>query len=108
MKQITKANSILPGATNDGFWLDIADLFVHGDQFLHNDIATEAMGVWGPVFALPGADLNARYPDETMINGLFKEPDTAHVFHQDGVMRMNILGTIHDTTPRGSVMGLTI
>ena len=39
MKQVTKAGSILPTATADGFWLDIADIFVHGDQFFHNTVA---------------------------------------------------------------------
>ena len=39
LKQVTKAGSILPTAAADGFWVDIADIFVHGDQFFHNTVA---------------------------------------------------------------------
>ena len=31
-----------------------------------------------------------------------------NVIYQDGVMRMSILGTIVDTTPRASVVGLNL
>nr|WDY38276.1 major capsid protein [Rattus norvegicus microvirus] len=107
MKQVTKAGSILPTATADGFYVDIADIFVHGDQFFHNDVAGTQFPLAGPVVALPEAGLNARYPTEAMVDGLFKAVAN-NVIYQDGVMRMSILGTIVDTTPRASVVGLNL
>lgn len=107
MKQVTKANSILPTATADGFWVDIADIFMHGDQFFHNTVAATQMPIAGPIVALPEAGLNARYPSEAMIDGLFKDI-ASNVLYQDGVVRMSILGTLTDTTPRASVVGMTL
>ena len=107
MKQVTKAGSILPTATADGFYVDIADIFVHGDQFFHNDVAETQFPLAGPVVALPEAGLNARYPSEAMVDGLFKAVAN-NVIYQDGVMRMSMLGTIVDTTPRASVVGLNL
>ena len=46
MKQVTNAGSILPTATADGFYVDIADIFVHGDQFFHNDVAATQFPLW--------------------------------------------------------------
>ena len=107
MKQVTKAGSILPTATADGFWVDIADIFVHGDQFFHNTVAATAMPIEGPIVGLPEAGLNARYPSEAMIDAMFKAVGN-NVIYQDGVMRMQVLGTIVDTTPRASVVGLNL
>ena len=107
MKQVTKAGSILPTAAADGFWVDIADIFAHGDQFFHNTVAATQFPVEGPVVALPTAALNPRYPSKAMVDALFKAAGNNNLY-QDGVMRMQILGTIVDTTPRGSVMGMTL
>nr|QJB19341.1 MAG: major capsid protein [Microvirus sp.] len=107
MKQVTKAGSILPTATADLFWVDIADVFVHGDQFFHNVVAATQMPLEGPIVALPDAGLNVRYPTEAMIDGLFKAAAN-NVIYQDGVMRLHILGNVTDTTPRGSVVGMTL
>ena len=107
MKQVSKANSILPTATADGFWVDLADIFIHGDQFFHNTVAATQMPIGGPIVALPEAGLNARYPSEAMIDGLFKAVEN-NCLYQDGVMRMSILGTLTDTTPRASVVGMRL
>ena len=70
-------------------------------------MAATQFPVAGPVVALPEAGLNARYPTEAMIDGLFRATAN-NVIYQDGVMRMSILGTIVDTTPRASVVGLNL
>lgn len=106
MKQVTKAGSILPTAAADGFWVDIADLFVHGDQFLHNTTAAQ-YPAGGPVIGLPTAGLDARYVTEAMVDAMFK--DIANNFiTQDGVCRMAILGNVTDTTPRATQIGMVL
>ena len=107
MKQVTKAGSILPTATADGFWVDLADVFIHGDQFFHNTVEATQFPIAGPVVALPEAGLNARFPTKAMVDGLFKDV-ASNVLYQDGVMRMNILGTLTDTTPRSNVVGMRL
>ena len=42
-----------------------------------------------------------------MVDGLFKDI-ASNVLYQDGVMRMNILGTLTDTTPRSNVVGMRL
>ena len=106
MKQVTKAGGILPTATNDGFWVDIADLFMYGDQFIHNTVAASWSG-GGPLFDMPTAGLNARYPTEAMVDALFKDI-ALNFMTQDGVCRFQILGTLSDNTPRGSAVGFTL
>lgn len=105
--QVTKAGSILPSATADGFFVDIADLFVHGDQFLHNTASDTAYPQVGPVMALPDASLNHLYPTEAMIDGLFKAVENNNIW-QDGVIRLSILGGVVDTTPRRNIVGMTM
>lgn len=107
MKQVTKAGSVLPTATADGFWVDVADLFMHGDQFIHHSVSNTQYPVGGPMMALPGADLNVRYPTEAMVDGLFKDV-AANFLSQDGVLRLSILGTLTDTTPRASTVGMVL
>lgn len=106
MKQVVKAGSILPTATADLYWVDIADLFTHGDQFLHYIDATQ-YPAGGPVVALPTAGLDARYVTEAMVDGLFKDVATKFMT-QDGVCRMSILGGITDRTPRATKMGMVL
>lgn len=107
MKQVTKAGSILPTATADLFWVDIADVFAHGDQFFHNVVAATQMPLAGPIVGLPEAGLNARYPTEAMVDGLFKAVAN-NTIAQDGVIRMSILGNVVDQTPRSNVVGMRL
>jgi len=107
MKQMTKAGGILPTATADGFWVDIADLFMYGDQFLHHIVSDTIYPGGAQVMALPDAGLNVRYPTEAMVDGMFKDVGT-NFLTQDGVIHLNILGGIVDTTPRASVVGMSL
>ena len=107
MKQVTKAGSILPTAAADGFWVDIADVFMHGDQFFHNTVEATQMPIGGPIVALPEAGLNARFPSKAMVDALFKDVAN-NVLYQDGVMRLQVLGTLTDTTPRSNVVGMRL
>ena len=79
----------------NGYWLDLKDLFVYGDQFVNFAPA----GVTNGNFVdLPTAALNALYPDSDDITGLFVPSGTVNV-SQDGVVALQILGAIQDTTP---------
>lgn len=78
-----------------GYWLDLKDLMVYGDQFINFAPA----GVNNGNFVdLPSAGLNVRYPDSDDLNALFVAP-TANTVAQDGVCQLTILGTTQDTTP---------
>lgn len=79
----------------DGYWVDVKDLLIYGDQFTN-------VG-WQNVdntVAVPDASLNNRwYPDGTSIDGLFVDAAQNKV-RQDGIVNFNILGAQVDTTPQ--------
>lgn len=78
----------------DGYWLDVKDLFIYGDQFLN----FSPTGVTNGNFVdLPTAALNSRYPASADIDALF--PGTDKTVEQDGVVQLSILGALVDTTP---------
>lgn len=85
-------------ANTGAYYVDIKDLFLYGDQFTNQNLAT----VTGMnVVALPNAALtNKRYPASTDADALFVDT-TAGVgmVSQDGVVEMQILGRQVDTSP---------
>lgn len=93
----------------DGYWVDVRDLFVHGDQFLFTDNATAMPYIltgetWGAnQVTLPTAGLNVEYPSEQNAKDMFQYANgvgtnTRWNVRQDGVVSLNILGTQQDHT----------
>lgn len=84
----------------DGYWVDVKDLFLYGDDFINVARSGEGLNM----VALPSADLqNKDYPSESDVNSLFvAETDAGRQVRQDGVVRLSILGTQTDTTPPAS------
>lgn len=79
------------GATpTNGYWVDLRDLFIYGDQFRNFDI--EAAGDGSHVL-LPSASLQKRYASEADANALFAAAAPANQIRADGVVSLNILGT---------------
>ena len=78
-----------------GYWLDLKDLLIYGDQFLNFAPAGVATG---NLVDLPTAGLNVRYPDGDDLNALFADAG-ANTVSQDGVVQLSILGAQADTTP---------
>lgn len=78
----------------NGYWADMRDLFIYGDQFRNFDVVT---GNFGGV-ALPTAALQKRYATEAMADSLFND-SAAESVYTDGVVDLTILGTAgHDAT----------
>ena len=87
------ANNAGPYATStNGYWVDVRDLFVHGDQFV-NCLSSfyQANGV-----ALPTAALETKYATEAMADALFS--GSGKYVHQDGNVAIHVLGTQWDRT----------
>ena len=90
------------GANTDDYWIDIKDLFLYGDQFVNFSLAATDAGM----VALPTAGLQKRYVDQTMINGLFVGTTPTCLVKQDGICKLSILGSLKDTTPPISALGV--
>lgn len=79
------------------YWLDARDLFMHGDQFVNHAMTAAA----NHGIAMPGSgasDVDKKWPTEAMINSLFKTVGSEFV-REDGVVHLNILSRVRDTTP---------
>lgn len=85
----------LQASPTNGYWVDVRDLFMYGDQFVNFDLAeTDAN-----LIALPEADLDWKYPTEAMAKSFFVDSVTSDfLVRQDGVCNFNILGTQEDRT----------
>lgn len=77
------------------YWLDLRDLFVHGDQFINFALTETDAGL----VALPGSNLKARFVSSTDVDNLFSAAAPANKIHQDGVLRLSILSKVVDQTP---------
>lgn len=83
----------ITGTTN-GYWIDVRDLLIHGDQFLNFAMsATDDNSV-----ALPKATSKWRLPTATDADSFFKTASPNNLIRQDGVTKLTILGTQVDQT----------
>ncbi len=86
----------------DGYFVDMRDLFVHGDQFVNRNTFDPNLITDGASFSglnLPDQTLNWKYPTEAMVNNLFKTPASATAIREDGYFSLSIQGKQRDTTP---------
>lgn len=87
------------GAASVGYYVDIGDLFMYGDQFANFSLASTD----GNFVALPDVDMAPRYyPSSSDIDGLFIAANATNLVKQDGVISLAIAGTPQttlDTSP---------
>lgn len=77
-------------------WIDVRDLFIHGDQFVPQAFtSTRDAGI-----ALPTATAEAQYATEAMSDTLFTNPGAAGLLlvRQDGVLRLEVSSAIEDAS----------
>lgn len=86
-------DGILQGGAED-YWMDVRDLFLHGDQFVNHAMSAAA----NHGIAVPTAALVYKYPTDAMIESLFKTAGSEYV-REDGVTMFNILGRQVEGTP---------
>lgn len=83
--------------STDGYWVDLRDLFLYGDQFTNIDVSTvtdmNAMSI-------PAADGDRRYASAADVDALWvSTTGDGEKIEQDGVVSLNIMGTQVDQTP---------
>ena len=81
-------------ADADGYWVDVRDLLMYGDQFINFDPATASDA---NLVALPQADLQRRYASATDVAGMFATE--RQTIREDGVINLVIHGRQQDHTP---------
>ena len=87
----------IAGAT-DGYVVYLKDYFLYGEQYINFAIADLTAKVDLPDLAIT----NKRYPDATDADNLFVGTSAAtRLIDQDGVVMLDILSHMEDTTPQG-------
>lgn len=93
IREFTNANGPITGATN-GYWVDMRDLFLYGDQFANFSIDTTDTHAIG----IPTAALVRKYPTATDVDEFFKTEASLNLVRSDGVTQLSIKGSLHDLT----------
>jgi hypothetical protein len=92
LKQFAAGAGPVLGQT-DGYWVDVRDLLLHGDQMLNVPLTTTDAGL----VALPTPTMQKRYVSQADIDGLTVTANA--VCRQDGVLKLTIAGTVREVTP---------
>lgn len=80
-----------PGDGAEDYWVDVRDLFIHGDQFVRGTQAYE--------IGLPASNGNLVYPTDAVYDALFVEQTgTAQHVEADGLVSFIIAGNQRDFT----------
>lgn len=86
-----------------GYWFDMKDYFLYGDQLVNYATSTEKKNM----IALPSDQLQKRYPSEAMAKSFFVDSaGTKFLIKEDGRADITILGSLVDTTPPVSRIGV--
>ena len=79
----------------NGYWVDLVDLFVHGDQFVNFALTETNAGF----VALPTAGMQKKYPSLADVQALFVgTTDATRLVRQDGVVSLGIKSALQDRT----------
>lgn len=95
MKQFASASGPIKGATA-GYWVDVRDLLLYGDQFVNFALTATDAGL----VALPDkATMNRKYVPGASIDALFTDVAGGRKYvRQDGVVMLNVLSAQRDMT----------
>nr|QXN72841.1 MAG: major capsid protein [Microvirus sp.] len=93
LKELAAGAGPLQGTTN-GYWVDVRDLFLYGDQFVNFALTATDAGM----VALPTSGLQKRYATATDADALFVTPATANLVRYDGIASLTIAGRQQDHT----------
>jgi len=91
------ADNTAPVGTPQGYWIDLRDLFMYGDQFLNyapDDV--------GNAFSVLLPNGSSRYPNTADIDALFSGAEK--YIETDGVTTLTIMGRQVDNTPGQRVL----
>lgn len=96
LKHFAEGSGPVPSIADDGgYWIDIRDLFMYGDQFLNYS----PTGVDNAnLVALPDATGQRRYPTQADVDALFSTA-AANKINADGIVTLTIASFIRDTSP---------
>ena len=97
LRQFANTAGPLAGNVTDaaGYWVDLRDLYIYGDQFVNFALTATDAGL----VALPTTGLQKRYPVAADADALFVDAAGGkNLVRQDGVTQLQILSRLSDET----------
>jgi len=95
MKKYAQGTGPFSGISDaDGYWLDMRDLYMYGDQWVNFALTETDAGL----VALPTAALQKKFVQDSDIDALFVTPATKQFIRQDGVVNLTIASSLRDTS----------
>lgn len=103
LRYFAQGQGPLPGLTDaGGYWMDVRDLLVYGDQFINFAMADELAAAANLVDLPVAATGQRRYPSQTDVFRLFTAgggSPTGGYVKSDGILNLTIMGRQVDMTP---------
>lgn len=81
-----------------GYWIDLKDLFIHGDQFVNFALTQGTPEGLNNVVTGVTTGLERRYVADADVDHLFITPATNQRVRQDGIVSLNISSVLKDTS----------
>lgn len=98
LKKFAQGTGPVPSiADADGYWLDIRDLFMYGEEFKNTDMTAGTSGQ-NSAINLPTTAANARFPVQADAEGYFASAPSGQYVREDGIVQLHILGRQKDMT----------
>lgn len=82
---------VLDTVTTDDYWIDVRDLFIHGEQFVNYTMDADTSKV-----SLPSATATRRYATSADADALFVGAAPANTIRQDGRVDLAILSRVSE------------
>jgi hypothetical protein len=94
LRQVAQGAGPLPSAVDaQGYWVDLRDLLIYGEQFVNFSLADTSAGM----VALPTSAMQKKFVSSADVDGLFTNA-ASNLIRQDGVVALQILGAQVDQT----------
>lgn len=95
MKKYAQGTGPFSGLTDaDGYWIDIGDVYMYGDQFVNFALSETDAGL----VALPTPALQKKFVSDADMDALFVTTVKQHV-REDGIVQLAIASSLRDTSP---------
>lgn len=101
LRKIAAAEGPLGTATfraAKAYWVDLRDLFVHGDQFINVATSTTDINLVASVHASDQVNSLTKYPVTADLDGFFANASPLNTVREDGTATLRIKGTQVDHT----------
>lgn len=89
LRQFATATGPSPVATVGDYWIDLRDLFIHGEQFRNHDLTQQ-----GNTVALPTTAMQVRYASLAMADAFFTGVASQRFFRLDGLLGLDISSSV--------------